>query len=548
MAVGGGAGKGLGLGGKGSLRDVLIAGGSSVGGSGPPPPPPPGSSSHGKGLTWRSLRSVSAEADGLDPRGHFFPDKLAMGLGIFKLFLALVMVVLGGTALVLDAALANLGAGIWAGVIAGVSGFLGICAARRPYANVYVVSFMSVAILSMAGSGLLIILSATAWARDSQKPSAVFVDQITNQEIEGLGEVHLHRPSAIVSAVLVLVGVIECLVSLACITISAREACGLHTKGAARLQGLSEGHNRKERLYRWLGQQKTIFPLASSQPPPRAISSSVSAFVPLSSDSSSNGTPRKNSDPSALSSSTKATATNTSNASNLTQKTSSTHLTPTTQASGSGIKNSGNVACGGGGGGRTGKVAKPSLKTSKTPRSGSAGTQHVHYGPNSLPVGPHHHQQQPCPVHHFPPPHPHPHAYPHPHPYGPMALQHPPYGPPPAAHPSMYYPHLVTPMLPHDPRPQEQQQQQRPSHLARKDLRKKKDRKLRYKMSKKEEKKKKKKKKKAKKELTDEQIERTYTGLDREIAEGFINTAMEPALSINRAFGSSFEDEEEDSF
>lgn len=129
----------------------------------------------GGALTWRSLRSVSGA---VDPRGHFFPAKLAMSLGILKLLLAVFMVTLGALALILQAALSPLGAGMWAGAVVGVSGFLGVCASRRPYAHVYVVSFMCVAILSMASSGLLIILSATAWARDDQHPTAVFVEQV----------------------------------------------------------------------------------------------------------------------------------------------------------------------------------------------------------------------------------------------------------------------------------------------------------------------------------------------------------------------------------
>ncbi|CAL4200326.1 unnamed protein product, partial [Meganyctiphanes norvegica] len=53
--------------------------------------------------------------------------------------------------------------------------------------------------------------------------------------------------------------------------------------------GLSEGHNRKERLYNWLGQQKTIFPIGHG-----GRVSSVSQFVPLSSsDSASSATPRR---------------------------------------------------------------------------------------------------------------------------------------------------------------------------------------------------------------------------------------------------------------
>lgn len=41
--------------------------------------------------------------------------------------------------------------------------------------------------------------------------------------------------------------------------------------------------------------------------------------------------------------------------------------------------------------------------------------------------------------------------------------------------------------------------------------------------------------KKRTRELTDEQIDRSYTGLDRAIADGFIGSMMEPAMSSSKA-------------
>ena len=156
-----------------SLRDVLLAAGGGsraprggLGGRGP------------RSLTWRSLRSASAAEGTADPRGHYFPAKLALGLGILKLLLATLMVLGGAAALLLQAALSPLGAGLWAGAVAAVSGFLGVCAGRRPYAHVYVVSFLCVGVLSLASSGLLVVLSATAWARDDQRVRRVVVDQV----------------------------------------------------------------------------------------------------------------------------------------------------------------------------------------------------------------------------------------------------------------------------------------------------------------------------------------------------------------------------------
>lgn len=91
--------------------------------------------------------------------------------------------------------------------------------------------------------------------------------------------------------------------------------------------------------------------------------------------------------------------------------------------------------------------------------------------------------------------------------------------------------------MPHYPvEHQEHAQQPRKHKQKRKDGKKHRD---------KDSKKDKKKTKKIKKELTDEQIERTYTGLDREIAEEFIDSTMEPGISIHRALNASFE---QDSF
>ncbi|XP_069170583.1 uncharacterized protein [Procambarus clarkii] len=479
--------------GGGSLRDVLLGGrgGTSSRGGGR------GTSSRGTtrgtGLTWRSLRSVSGTTDAVDPQGHFFPSKLALSLALLKLLLATLMVALGAAALILRAALSALGGGLWAGAVVGLCGFLGVCASRRPYAHVYVVSFMCVAILSMASSGLLIVLSATAWARDDQHPTAVFVEQETQEEVEVLGEVAVRRPAVLVSGALVLLGVVDCIVNLACVAVSAREACGLYSKGQDHAQGLSEGHNRKERLYRWLGQQKTIFPIGSSSSPPHQVSS-ISQFVPLSSsDSSSSATPRKpstdpsstlyhihnqtgNATPSHLSSSVKACANNTT--------------TPSPSIP--------SIL----------KPPPPALPVTNAshsrPQSSNlhASTRHQQLlYPH--PLHPCHHYQHPL-LHHIPQP----------------VTHH--YTP----HPSLYYPHLITPMMPLYPLAKEHKKK---DAKKRKDKNAKKDKKHSRKNN----------------ELTDEQIDKTYTGLDREIAEEFIDSTMEPGISIHRAINNSFE---QDSF
>ncbi|XP_068230762.1 uncharacterized protein [Palaemon carinicauda] len=533
--------------GGGSLRDVLLSGGRGGpgGGSGGPPGSSGGGTSRGGALTWRSLRSVSGTVDAVDPQGHFFPAKLALSLAILKLILAIFMISLGALALILQAALSSLGAGLWAGAVVGVSGFLGVCASRRPYAHVYVVSFMCIAILSMASSGLLIILSATAWARDNQHPTAVFVEEETQEEVKVLGEVLVRRPSVLVSGALVLIGVLDCMVSLACATVSAREACGLYSKSDDRAQGLSEGHNRKERLYRWLGQQKTIFPIGSSQPHPRGGITAVSQFVPLSSsDSSSSATPRKSlSDPTGAFSNPVSFPHQTHHSSAI-PSTATSQIThnPTVHIASSA---------------KSSRVTQESLPSILKPSSlpGAHSGHSLAPATKYLPPSKHHEgpqlKQRPQPEitqypssfhyiqnienqqfhphlqHSSMPPHlPPPHSYPH----FPMFPQqghiHQLY-PTHTSHPSLFYPHLLTPMMPIHPDHPQQPRKHKSKHSDGK--------KHKHKEEKKE------KKSKKKKELTDEQIERSYTGLDREIAEEFIDSAMEPAVSIHRALNTSFE-------
>ncbi|CAL4105900.1 unnamed protein product, partial [Meganyctiphanes norvegica] len=343
--------------------------------------------------------------------------------------------------------------------------------------------------------------------------------QGSSSEVSVVGGLMLKRPSVMVSGVLVLLGVVDCLVSLACATITVREACGLYSTSSRPVPGQSEGHNRKERLYNWLGQQKTIFPMGHG-----GRVSSVSQFVPLSSsDSASSATPRR------------STGENLGTASSLsinpkhqvhpTQHTSlpapshstkEPHQVPQPRVN----------------------LPQPSLQPSSygPPSQYSAKhpspSQHSVYPPHShksaYTSGGSHSMLIPSALLPYQSPHPHhsrPPIMPTQHPYN--SLPQPLY-PPHSTHPSLYYPHFITPMMPHYP-PEQALQMHKKEKKRKKSSKKKKEGKKKHK----------------KNVLTDEQIEKSYTGLDREIADSFIENAMEPGISINRAFNSSFE---QDSF
>ncbi|KAF2350684.1 hypothetical protein FHG87_018561 [Trinorchestia longiramus] len=98
--------------------------------------------------------------------------------------------------------------------------------------------------------------------------------------------------AVVVSATLCVLSAVDCIVSALCITIATRQLCRICVvkAGPGGRWRLSEGHSRKERLYRWLGQQKTIFPIGTATSGtlrPGAPVPSVSHFVPLSESSPS---------------------------------------------------------------------------------------------------------------------------------------------------------------------------------------------------------------------------------------------------------------------
>ena len=159
--------------GNGSLRDVLISQGHTRESSKNSP------KNTRSGMPWMSLSSVSAAPMMTSRGGQFFPVKLAMSAGLVKLLLGALMVILGILAIMVDAALSSLGGGLWVGAVVAVSGFLGVCAARRPHVWVYVLGFMSLGGISMAASGVLVVLTVTAWARDTRQGATLLVHQVS---------------------------------------------------------------------------------------------------------------------------------------------------------------------------------------------------------------------------------------------------------------------------------------------------------------------------------------------------------------------------------
>jgi len=208
-----------------------------------------------------------------------FPAKVALALGMAKCFLALLLLAFGALALWEQAAMSYLGSGLWCGAVVALSGLMGIMAAQRSNNLVYIVSFLLMSVLSLAAIGLLLIFAATGLARDSDAPYGYFVDQEDGSAVEILGTVALRQRAVIINAVLVALGVVETMASLASIVICLREVCQCYTSRqlgdkASSLPNLltadrsPEGQARAYRLLRWLGaQNRTLHPPHPPHPP-----------------------------------------------------------------------------------------------------------------------------------------------------------------------------------------------------------------------------------------------------------------------------------------
>jgi len=212
-------------------------------------------------------------------RGQLFPAKLALGIGMVKCFLGLVLVAFGTLALWEDAAMSYLGSGLWCGAVVTLSGLMGVMAGQRQSNLVYIVSFLLMNVLTLAAISLLLIFAATGLARDSDAPYGYFVDQEDGNPVEILGTVPLRQRPVIVNAVLVALGALETIMSLASIFICLREVCQCYSvrqlNKAASIPNMNlltadqspEGQARAYRLMRWLGTGHNRPPPLQSLPP-----------------------------------------------------------------------------------------------------------------------------------------------------------------------------------------------------------------------------------------------------------------------------------------
>ena len=180
----------------------------------------------------------------------FFPFKLTATLSALKIVCGCVLVGLGAAAIIQNAGMAWKGAGIAGGVVVIISGVLGAYAVRTGAIKPYVISFLFSCLSSLLASVVVIIFSSTGLAEDANAPYGVKKDEDGNY-IRDL--VSSSREAAmLINTVLIIVSFLDIIFSLPSIIITLRELCDCYDPS---LLTPRPGQVRADWLMSWLGQQ-----------------------------------------------------------------------------------------------------------------------------------------------------------------------------------------------------------------------------------------------------------------------------------------------------
>lgn len=216
-------------------------------------------------------------------RGVFYPRKITYTLSGLKIATGCGLVLLGALALYQKASYARTASGVWAGIIVIICGVFGAFSVKMAASRPYVWAFFASCSMSIIATVLVIIYSATGLARDSGFPGG-FVRDIDTGELIPVTEANFppREGAMFINLGLILLGVLDILFTLPCCIICLRELCDCYNgmSGGSSL-GLLDGHahghhgggapvpdDQSEWFLSYMGQNPVFFSQASGMPLP----------------------------------------------------------------------------------------------------------------------------------------------------------------------------------------------------------------------------------------------------------------------------------------
>ena len=182
----------------------------------------------------------------------FFPFKLTATLSALKIVGGCVLVGLGAAAIIQKAGYAWKGAGIAGGVVVIISGVLGAYSVRTGASRPYVISFLLSCLCSLIASIVVIIYSATGLAADANMPYGVRLDEDGNY-VTDLAPVS-REAAMLINTVLIIVSFLDIIFSLPSVIITLRELCNCYDPSL-----LTHRHGQHRSVMSWLGHQPPVF-------------------------------------------------------------------------------------------------------------------------------------------------------------------------------------------------------------------------------------------------------------------------------------------------
>ncbi|XP_067005806.2 uncharacterized protein [Anabrus simplex] len=196
-------------------------------------------------------------------------------LGCVQVGLGVLMAACGVLALVHEAALAPVGAGLWGGAVAMAAGVVGVLAGLRGCYSVHgapaptglssvaTTAFLALCLLSLAISNLVLVLAVTGLVRDTQRPQTARI-LLTDKEELIESEEGIDWPPILSNCGLLVVSALHCLIAIVSIHRCYRRVCpcasrrplSSHSDESLEQSGSFYSTSSKERLISsWLGQQ-----------------------------------------------------------------------------------------------------------------------------------------------------------------------------------------------------------------------------------------------------------------------------------------------------
>lgn len=222
-------------------------------------------------------------------RGVFYPRKITYTLSALKIATGCGLVLLGALALYQKASYARTASGVWAGIVVIICGVFGAFSVKMAASRPYVWAFFASCSMSIIATVLVIIYSATGLARDSGFPGG-FVRDIDTGELIPVTEANFppREAAMFINLGLILLGVLDIIFTLPCCIICLRELCDCYNgmSGGSSLGLLDNGHasphlhmggasvpdDQSEWFLPWMGHhpknQPVFFSQASGMPLP----------------------------------------------------------------------------------------------------------------------------------------------------------------------------------------------------------------------------------------------------------------------------------------